>query len=461
MGRYFGTDGFRGKAGATLTADHAYRIGRFLGWYYTETKRQAGEENEKARIVIGKDTRRSSYMLEYSLVGGITASGADAYLLHVTTTPSVSYITRQDRFDCGVMITASHNAYPDNGIKLVNGRGEKMDDGVICLIEDWLDGKLRAFGRQWEDLPFAEGEAIGTTVDYIAGRNRYIGYLISLGLYDFRGVKVGLDCANGGSWTIAPAVFNALGADTYVIGNRPNGLNINREVGSTHIEALQRFVLENRLDVGFAFDGDADRCLAVDEKGDVVTGDHILYLCGKYLKERGQLVSNTVVATAQSNFGLFEALKKEDICLVTTDVGDKFVYEAMKQNDYRLGGEQTGHIIFSRYATTGDGVLTSLKVMEVMMAEKKSLSELTQELHLYPQEQQAVPVQDKEKVMQSETLQALLERTKQTLSGRGSLLVRPSGTEPVIRVGIEAPTMEEAKNLADAIAQEIQRADGE
>lgn len=477
-GRYFGTDGFRGRAGVQLTADHAYQIGRFLGWYYNEKKRRAHEgnpeaapsanrpawasgEEEPARIVIGKDTRRSSYMYEYSLVGGIVASGADAYLLHVTTTPSVSYITRQDRFDCGVMITASHNPFSDNGIKLVNQQGEKMDDEVIGLIEDWLDHKLHVFGQDWPSLPFASGDKIGVTVDYIAGRNRYIGYLISLGMYDFRGVKVGLDCANGGSWTIAPAVFNALGADTYVMGNRPNGLNINRDVGSTHIEALQQFVVDNRLDVGFAFDGDADRCLAVDEKGNVVTGDHILYLCGRYLKEKGQLVGNTVVATAQSNFGLFQALKEEGIDSVKTDVGDKYVYEEMKQHDYRIGGEQTGHIIFSSYATTGDGVLTSLKVMEVMMAKKRTLSDLVAPLHMYPQVQEAVPVKDKEKIMGSAALKALLQKTEKALSGKGSMLVRPSGTEPVIRVGIEASTKEEAQALADAIADCIRTLDGE
>ena len=329
MGRYFGTDGFRGEAGSDLTAVHAFEIGRFLGWYYGELKKSRGED-EPARIVIGKDTRKSSYMYEYSLVGGLVASGADAYLLHVTTTPSISYITRVDRFDCGVMITASHNPFHDNGIKLVNRMGEKMDDETIMLIEDWLDHVLKriegdgeipafsCFGREWKDLPFAEGEKIGTTIDYIAGRNRYIGYLISLGVFDFRGMKVGLDCANGGSWSIAKAVFNALGAETYLIGDRPNGLNINRNVGSTHIEQLQDFVRDNRLDVGFAYDGDADRCLAVDEKGDVITGDHILYMYACYMKERGKLLENTVVATAQSNYGLFQALEEAGIDYVRT-----------------------------------------------------------------------------------------------------------------------------------------------
>lgn len=462
MGRYFGTDGFRGEAGVELTAVHAFEIGRFLGWYYTQKRKENGEDGP-ARIVIGKDTRRSSYMYEYSLVGGLVASGADAYLLHVTTTPSVSYITRVDRFDCGVMITASHNPFHDNGIKLVNRQGEKMEDDVLTLIEGWLDHVLSAegasdfscFGRKWEKLPFAAGAAIGTTVDYIAGRNRYIGYLISLGVYDFRGVKVGLDCANGGSWSIAKAVFNALGAETYLIGDHPNGLNINRNVGSTHIEQLQRFVLENRLDVGFAYDGDADRCLAVDEQGQVVTGDHILYLYAVYMKERGKLPDNTVVATAQSNYGLFLALKEAGIDYIQTDVGDKYVYEAMKQYGYRIGGEQTGHLIFSKYSTTGDGILTSLKVMQVMLAKKKKLSELAAPLRLYPQVQYAVKVADKNAAMEDPTLQGRLEEIRAELAGKGALLVRKSGTEAVIRVGVEAESEEKAKELADRIVEAI------
>ncbi len=428
MGRYFGTDGFRGEAGKNLTADHAYRIGRFLGWYCTELKHRQGFD-EPARIVIGKDTRRSSYMFEYSLVGGLVASGADAYLLHVTTTPSVSYITRVDRFDCGVMITASHNPFYDNGIKLVNHLGEKMPDEVIDLIEDYLDGKLFVFGEDHRELPFAAGDRIGTTVDYIAGRNRYIGYLISLGVYDFRGVKVGLDCANGGAWTIAKAVFNALGADTYVIGDRPNGLNINLNVGSTHIENLQRFVVENRLDVGFAYDGDADRCLAVDEKGNVVTGDHILYMYSKYMKERGKLIDNTVVATAQSNFGLFKSLERDGISYIRTKVGDKYVYEAMKKYGYRIGG--------------------------VMMARKKKLSELAETMLVYPQVQDKVEVTDKEAIFSSPRLQNLLSEIADKLGDDGSLLVRPSGTEPVIRIGVEAGTMEEAGAYAEQIAAVI------
>ena len=389
MGRYFGTDGFRGEANINLTADHAYQVGRFLGWYYNEKRAHAAEEGRPvkegpARIVIGKDTRRSSYMFEYSLVAGLVASGADAYMLHVTTTPSVAYIARVDDFDCGIMISASHNPYYDNGIKLINDQGEKMDEETITLVEDYLDGKLEAFGQKWDTLPFAHKDKIGCTVDYVSGRNRYIGYLISLGMYSFRGMKVGLDCANGSSWNIAKAVFDALGADTYVINAEPNGLNINLDAGSTHIEGLQKFVVEKGLDVGFAYDGDADRCLCVDEKGNVVNGDHILYIYGRYMKERGKLVTNTVVTTIMSNFGLYKALDELDIGYAKTKVGDKYVYEYMQQSGARIGGEQSGHIIFSKYASTGDGILTSLKMMEVMMAKKKPLSELAAPLHIYP-----------------------------------------------------------------------------
>ena len=399
MSRYFGTDGFRGEANINLTADHAYKVGRFLGWYYTEKRARAAEEGRPtkegpARIVIGKDTRRSS-MFEYSLVAGLVASGADAYMLHVTTTPSVAYIARVDDFDCGIMISASHNPYYDNGIKLINDQGEKMDEETIELVEDYLDGKLEVFGQKWPELPFAQKDKIGCTVDYVSGRNRYIGYLISLGMYSFRGVKVGLDCANGSSWNIAKAVFDALGADTTVINAEPNGLNINLNAGSTHIEGLQKLVVEKGLDVGFAFDGDADRCLCVDEKGNVISGDHILYIYGRYMKERGKLVTNTVVTTVMSNFGLYKALDELGIDYAKTKVGDKYVYEYMQQSGARIGGEQSGHIIFSKYASTGDGILTSLKMMEVMLARKKPLSELAAPLKIYPQVLENVRVTDK------------------------------------------------------------------
>ena len=382
MGKYFGTDGFRGEAGITLTADYAYKVGRFLGWYYNDL-RERNNDHEPARIVIGKDTRRSSYMFEYSLVAGLTASGADAYLLHVTTTPSVAYIARVDDFDCGIMISASHNPYYDNGIKLINCYGEKMPEETLLLVEDYIDGKLRVFDKDWPELPFASRDHVGCTVDYVAGRNRYMGYLISLGIYSFRGVKVGLDCANGSSWNIAKSVFDALGADTYVINNQPNGTNINTNAGSTHIEGLQKFVVEKGLDVGFAYDGDADRCLCVDEKGNVITGDHILYIYGCYMKERGKLLNNTVVTTVMSNFGLYKAFEEQGIGYAKTAVGDKYVYEYMVKNGCRIGGEQSGHIIFSKYASTGDGILTSLKMMEVMLAKKKPMSELAAPLKIW------------------------------------------------------------------------------
>ncbi len=456
MGRYFGTDGFRGEANVNLTADQAFSVGRFLGWYYGELKRRAGKD-EPAKIVIGKDTRRSSYMFEYSLVGGLVASGADAYLLHVTTTPSVAYVARVDDFDGGIMISASHNPYYDNGIKLLNGQGEKMDEETIALVEDYLDGKLTVFGEHWESLPYAQRDKIGRTVDYVAGRNRYIGYLISLGIYSFKGVKVGLDCANGASWNIAKSVFDALGADTYVMGAAPNGLNINDGVGSTHIDALKKFVLDNGLDVGFAYDGDADRCLCVDEKGQEVTGDHILYLYGRYLKERGELNPNTVVTTVMSNFGLYKALDELGIGYAKTAVGDKYVYEYMLEHRCRIGGEQSGHIIFSKYATTGDGILTSLKMMEVMLASKMPLSKLCAPLTIYPQVLQNVRVADKAAAQADPDVQAAVQKVADALGGTGRILVRESGTEPVVRVMVEAPSRELCQQYVDDVVAVIEK----
>ena len=461
MGRYFGTDGFRGEANINLTADHAYRVGRFLGCYYNEKRARAVEEGRAAkegpaRIVIGKDTRRSSYMFEYALVAGLVASGADAYMLHVTTTPSVAYIARVDDFDCGIMISASHNPYYDNGIKLINDQGEKMDEETIALVEDYLDGKLVALGQEWPELPFAHKEKIGCTVDYVSGRNRYIGYLISLGMYSFRGVKVGLDCANGSSWNIAKAVFDALGADTYVINNQPNGVNINNNAGSTHIEGLQKFVVEKGLDVGFAYDGDADRCLCVDEKGNVVTGDHILYIYGRYMKERGKLVTNTVVTTVMSNFGLYKAFDELGIEYAKTAVGDKYVYEYMQQSGARIGGEQSGHIIFSKYASTGDGILTSLKMMEVMMAQKKPMSELAAPLKIYPQVLKNIRVTDKTAAQNDPAVQAMVAQVTQELGDTGRILVRESGTEPVLRVMVEAPEVEICQKYVDGVVKVIQ-----
>ncbi len=456
MGKYFGTDGFRGEANVKLTADHAFKVGRFLGWYYTQLKRRNGSD-EPAKIVIGKDTRRSSYMFEYSLVGGLVASGADAYLLHVTTTPSVAYVVRTESFDCGIMISASHNPYYDNGIKLINGYGEKMDESVIALVEAYLDGHLEAFGQNWEELPLAKRDQIGRTVDYVAGRNRYIGYLISLGMYSFKGVKVGLDCANGSSWNIAKNVFDALGAKTYVINAEPDGYNINTNAGSTHIEVLRKYVLDNGLDVGFAYDGDADRCLCVDEKGNVITGDHILYIYGKYMKERGKLMGNTVVTTVMSNFGLYKALDELDIGYAKTAVGDKYVYEYMMKNNCRLGGEQSGHIIFSKYASTGDGILTSLKMMEVMMAKKKTMSQLCDGLTIYPQVLKNVRVADKAVAQADPDVQAAVNEIAAKLGDTGRILVRESGTEPVVRVMVEAATEEICQEYVDFVVDAIKR----
>ena len=454
MGKYFGTDGFRGEAGVVLTADHAYKIGRFLGWYYGELRRMKGDD-EPPRIVIGKDTRRSSYMFEYSLVGGLVASGADAYLLHVTTTPSVSWVTRTDEFDCGVMISASHNPYYDNGIKLLNSRGEKMDEKTIELIEEYLDGNLEIFGHKYSSVPFAKKTYIGKTVDYVSGRNRYVGYLISLGLYSFRGIKVALDCANGASWSIAKAVFEALGAETRVINASPDGFNINENAGSTHIEGLQKYVVENGMNVGFAYDGDADRCLCVDENGNVVNGDHILYIYGRYMKKRDKLLNNTVVTTVMSNFGLYKAFDELGINYAKTKVGDKYVYEYMTEHDCRLGGEQSGHIIFSKYATTGDGILTSLKIMEAMIANKAKLSELAAPLKIYHQMLINVRVASKPEAQNDPIVKAKVEEVAEKLGNTGRILVRESGTEPVIRVMVEAEDEAICKEYCMAVVNTI------
>ena len=456
MGKYFGTDGFRGEANVNLTADHAFKVGRFLGWYFTQLRRRERKEGP-ARIVIGKDTRRSSYMFEYTLVGGLVASGADAYLLHVTTTPSVAYVARTEDFDCGIMISASHNPYHDNGIKLINSFGEKMDESVIALIEAYLDGELVAFGKEWDELPLAHRDQIGRTVDHVSGRNRYIGHLIGMGQYSFKGKKVGLDCANGSSWNIAKSVFDALGAKTYVINADPDGYNINTNAGSTHIEGLQKFVLDNGLDVGFAYDGDADRCLCVDEKGNVISGDHILYIYGRYMKERGKLLMNTVVTTVMSNFGLYKAFDELDIDYAKTAVGDKYVYEYMMANGCRLGGEQSGHIIFSKYASTGDGILTSLKIMEVMMARKKPLSELHADLVIYPQVLKNVRVADKALAQADADVQAAVAQVAAKLGDSGRILVRESGTEPVVRVMVEAETEALCQEYVDFVVDTIQR----
>ena len=441
MGKYFGTDGFRGEANKNLNFEHAIKIGRFLGWYY------GARIDKKAKIVIGKDTRRSSYMFEYALCTGLMASGADAYIMHVTTTPSVSYIARVDDFDCGIMISASHNPFYDNGIKLLNSHGEKMDEETILLVEDYIDGKI--------EVPLAEREDIGRTVDYVAGRNRYIGYLISMSKYSFKDKRVGLDCANGASWAIAKGVFDALGAKTYVINADPDGYNINTDCGSTHIEHLQKFVVENRLDIGFAYDGDADRCLAVDEKGNVVTGDHTLYIYGKYMKERGKLINNKVVTTVMSNFGLYKALDAIGIEYDKTKVGDKYVYENMVKTGNRIGGEQSGHIIFSKYATTGDGILTSLKLMEVMLAKEKPMSELAAPVVFYPQVLKNVRVKSKPDAQNDPDVQKAVSDVAAALGTDGRILVRESGTEPVIRVMVEAGTHETCEKYVDQVIDVI------
>ena len=441
MGKYFGTDGFRGEANKTLTFDHAIKIGRYLGWYYGKRL------DRKARVVIGKDTRRSSYMFEYALCTGLMAAGADAYIMHVTTTPSVSYITRVDKFDCGIMISASHNPYYDNGIKIVNGNGEKMDEETLLLIEDYIDGKT--------EVPVAERDAIGRTVDYVAGRNRYIGYLVSLAKYSFKDVKVGLDVANGAAWSIAKAVFDALGAQTFVMNNNPDGYNINTDCGSTHIEHLQKYVVDNGLDIGFAYDGDADRCLAVDEKGQVVTGDHILYIYGSYMKERGKLINNKIVATIMSNFGLFKALDKIGIEYDKTSVGDKYVYENMVKTGNRIGGEESGHIIFSKYATTGDGILTSLKLMEVLLAKEKPMSELAAPMVRYPQVLKNVKVKSKPDAKNDPDVQKAVAAVSEALGDEGRILLRESGTEPVIRVMVEADSDETCEKYVDQVIEVI------
>ena len=441
MGKYFGTDGFRGEANVTLTVEHAYKVGRFLGWYFGKDK------EEKCRVVIGKDTRRSSYMFEYSLVAGLTASGADVYLLHVTTTPSVSYVARTEDFDCGIMISASHNPYYDNGIKLINSKGEKMDEETILKVEDYIDGKL--------EIPFAVKDEIGCTVDHAAGRNRYIGYLISLATRSYKNMRVGLDCANGSAWMIAKSVFDALGAKTYVINAEPNGLNINTNAGSTHIEVLQSFVKENHLDVGFAFDGDADRCIAVDDTGAVIDGDLILYVCGTYMKENGTLENNTIVTTVMSNFGLYKALDQAGISYEKTAVGDKYVYENMVKNGPRIGGEQSGHIIFSKYANTGDGILTAIKIMEVILEKKMPLSKLASPVKIYPQVLKNVRVKSKPEAQNDADVQASVQSVADSLGDTGRILVRESGTEPLIRVMVEAETMEECEKYVDAVIDVI------
>lgn len=442
MGKYFGTDGFRGEANIDLTVEHAYKVGRFLGYYYGK--------DHKANVVIGKDTRRSSYMFEYALVSGLTASGADVNLLHVTSTPSVSYLIRSESYDCGIMISASHNPYYDNGIKILNGSGYKLEAEVEDLIERYIDGT-------GESIPYATREKIGKTTDYFIGRNRYIGYLISLATRSFSHMRVGLDCANGSASTIAKGVFDALGAKTFVIHNEPNGTNINDGCGSTHIETLQKHVIENKLDVGFAFDGDADRCLAVDDKGNIIDGDLILYVCGVYMKERGELNNNTIVTTIMSNIGLYKALDEKGIAYEKTAVGDKYVYENMLENSHSIGGEQSGHIIFSKHATTGDGILTSLKIMEVILEKKMNLSDLIKDVYIYPQLLVNVKVKDKKTAREDEKVIRIIDQVTKELGDEGRILVRESGTEPVVRVMVEAKSHELCDHYVESVVEVLKQ----
>ncbi len=450
--KYFGTDGFRGEANMNLTSMQAYKVGRFLGWYYSSISEKSGY---RPRIVIGKDTRRSSYMLEYSIVAGLTASGADAYMLHVTTTPSVSYVTRQDEFDCGIMITASHNQYYDNGIKVINRYGEKLDDSTTALIEAYIDGDMAALGIADTDIPLAHRDRIGQIIDYVSGRNRYVGYLISVASNSYKNLRIGLDCANGASWMIAKSVFGALGAQTVIIGAEPNGLNINNQCGSTHIENLCKLVREQHLDVGFAFDGDCDRCIAVDGNGNVIDGDAMMYILGMRLKSRGMLNQNTVVATIMSNSGFVNSLKEAGIDCVQTTVGDRFVYECMQQNDFSIGGEQSGHIILKKYATTGDGLLTAIMMCEEICDSKTSLEELAKAIKLYPQYMKNVRVKDKAAVLKDAAVQKELEEVEKLIDGKGRTLLRESGTEPVIRVMIECESEEKCVEYAERIVDVI------
>ncbi len=453
--KYFGTDGFRGEANMTLTSMQAYKVGRFLGWYYSSKLSGCTKAGYRPRIVVGKDTRRSSYMLEYSIVAGITASGADAYMLHVTTTPSVSYVTRQDEFDCGIMITASHNPYYDNGIKVINKYGEKLDDKTTALIEAYIDGNLKALGVSGSDLPLAHRERIGCIVDYVSGRNRYLGYLISVASHSYKNLRIGLDCANGASWMLANALFSALGAQTVLTGNQPDGLNVNEGCGSTHIENLCKLVKEEHLDLGFAFDGDADRCIAVDENGNVVDGDAMLYILGQRLKDRGMLNGNTVVATIMSNSGFVNSLEKIGINCVQTTVGDRFVYECMQENDYALGGEQSGHIILKKYATTGDGLLTAIMITEEVCDRKSTLSKLSEPVKCYPQYTKNVKVLNKATVLADQAVLDKLKEVEKLIGGNGRALLRQSGTEPVIRVMIESESEENCVKFADMIVKTI------
>lgn len=453
--KYFGTDGFRGEANVGLTSIQAYKVGRFLGWYFSSELSGCNNPSGRPRIVIGKDTRRSSYMIEYSLVAGITASGADAYMLHVTTTPSVSYVTRMEEFDCGIMITASHNPYYDNGIKVINRYGEKLDDKTTAYIEAYLDGDMAALGIAGDDLPLAQRDRIGCIVDHVSGRNRYVGYLISLAARSYKHLRIGLDCANGASWMIASAVFSALGANVTLIGAEPNGLNVNNGCGSTHIENLCKLVKEQHLDMGFAFDGDADRCIAVDGSGKVIDGDAMMYILAKRLQSRGMLKNNTVVATVMSNSGFVASLQEAGLRCEQTAVGDRFVYECMLQNDYALGGEQSGHIILKKYATTGDGLLTAIMITEEVCDQKTTLAKLAEPVKAYPQYLKNVAVKDKAAVLGDNEVHLAVQAAEEKINGKGRVLLRQSGTEPLIRVMVECENYDDCVAYAQSIVDVI------
>ncbi len=440
--KYFGTDGYRGEANIGLTSQHAYKIGRFLGWYFSSPHSGCNTEGYRPKIAVGKDTRRSSYMLEYAIAAGVSASGGDVHMLHVITTPGVSYVTRTEGFDAGVMITASHNPYYDNGIKIISRSGEKLDDETTALVEHYIDGNMSRIGIDGDDLPLAVQDKIGRVIDYVSGRNRYVGYLISLASNSYKRLKIGLDCANGSSHMIAKAVFDALGAKTYVIGAQPNGLNINENCGSTHIEELCKLVVREKLDIGFAFDGDADRCLAVDSGGNIIDGDAIMYILARRAKSLGMLSGNTVVATVMSNRGFVRSLNNIGINISETCVGDRFVYEEMQRCDYALGGEQSGHIILKKYATTGDGILTALMICEEICDSKLPLSALVTDLTLYPQKLVTLYVKDKKAVMTDKVILNLRDSINEELSDQGRILLRESGTEPAVRIMVEAESDE-------------------
>ena len=445
MPKYFGTDGFRGEANVGLTFNPAYRIGRFLGWYYSKDR-----DAHEAKILVGKDTRLSCYMLEYALLSGIAASGADAYNMHVTTTPSVAYITKTQFFDCGIMISASHNPYFDNGIKLFSSLGDKMNDDFLLMVEEYIDRPDTE-----EDIPLATKDRIGKVIDYLDARIMYSGFLTTAVHTPLGGLKVVLDTANGASYALAPAVFKRLGANVTVINNSPDGTNINKNAGSTHIKGLVNKVLETGADVGFAYDGDGDRCIAVDKSGAIINGDRVMYIWATWLKSQGKLVTNTVVTTVMSNMGLYKALEEEGILYTQTKVGDRYVHEYMMEHGNIIGGEQSGHIIVNDYLNSGDGILTSLLLSEVMVKTDKTLSVLSEKMSDYPQVLVNVIVSDKNATMEDERVKDAVKEAEKKLDGKGRVLVRASGTEPVVRVMSEAKEQKDAEEAVSEVVEKL------